>query len=210
MLVRIAGEVLRTRSLVLPFALARFRRCREELGSAPDEDFRHRQYEMAVMRADCAPEFIEALVQEWMQDRPLPLLKACRIKGVEALFQALRSSGKRVGIFSDYPAEAKLSALGLTADWIVSAGDPDVARLKPNPAGLLKILQCSGIPPDRALFVGDRIDRDWDAARRASIRALIRSRRSYPDVDTFTSYSQAPFAELLTGTGRPADLARAT
>jgi phosphoglycolate phosphatase/putative hydrolase of the HAD superfamily len=212
MLVRIAGEVLRTRSLDVPLTLARFRRCREELGSAPSGDFRRRQYEMTAISVGCAPEIVEELVEEWMQARPLPLLGACRIKGVRALFHALRFSGKLIGIFSDYPAEAKLSALALTADWIVSAGDPDVAQLKPNPAGLLKILQSSGTPPHRALFVGDRIDRDWEAAHRAGMRALIRSRRSYPDVDTFTSYTQPPFAELLSGTEKQAsdavDLAR--
>lgn len=212
MLVRIAGEVLRTRSLALPLTLARFRRCREELGSAQNGDFRRRQYEMTAIRVGQTPEFVEELVEEWMQIRPLPLLRACRIKGVEALFDALRSSGKRIGIFSDYPAEAKLSALALTADWIVSASDPDVAQLKPNPAGLIKILQSSGTPPDRTLFVGDRIDRDWEAARRANMRALIRSKRSYPNVDTFTSYSQPPFTKLLRGMERrasdAADLAR--
>ena len=105
--------------------------------------------------------------------------------------------GKRVAVFSDYPDVEKVSALGLQAWPIVCATDDEVARLKPDPAGLLRILNQSGVHPNRALMIGDRFDRDGLAARRANVRALIRSRRVHPEFETFQGFDDAIFAPLL-------------
>ncbi|WP_193742869.1 HAD family hydrolase [Sphingobium bisphenolivorans] len=197
MMVKIGVEVLRNRSLTLPRLLRRYRQCREELALRPHEDFRRRQYASTAEHMGCAPDEVEALVEEWMQLRPLPLLKASRVEGIDLLFRALRSTGKMIGIFSDYPADAKLAAMGLEADWIACAGHAEVGRLKPEPAGLIKLLQWSGVAPERAILVGDRVDRDWEAGSRAGVRTIIRSRRSCRHVDSFARYTDPPFAELL-------------
>lgn len=179
-------------------ALRDFRRHREALAEAEDADFEARQYALPAARAGLDPARVRAAVSEWMERRPLPLLARCAYPGAGALFAALRRAGKRVAVLSDHPAREKLAALGLDADPVVWAGDEGVGRLKPHPAGLLRVLRLAGgVPPGRALMVGDRPERDGEAARRAGVAALIRSRRPLPGVRTFAAYDDPVFRPVL-------------
>ncbi|HEX7872337.1 MAG TPA: HAD family hydrolase [Sphingobium sp.] len=173
---QLAGEVARTRSLVVLRLLSAYRRQREALGRMEAEDFQERQYHLPRHR----PETVRALVGEWMEERPLALLPRCRLPGVERLFDALERR-RAVALFSDYPVEAKLASLKLSASFSICA--QEVGRLKPHPAGLLRLMELAGTSPARTLMIGDREDRDGAAARRAGVRALIRGRdfRNYDD-----------------------------
>ena len=104
------------------------------------------------------------------------MLAGCRYPHVDALFAGLRSAGKLIAVFSDYPATDKLAVLGLQAAPVVCAADAAVARLKPDPAGLLAILRHAGV----------------DARR-----ALIPSSRPHPDYRTFRAYDDPLFRPLL-------------
>src|SRR3546814_11843099 len=73
---------------------------------------------------------VSALVDDWMNRRPLPLLMKARFPGVERLFHAIRASGRGIGVLSDYPAVAKLEALGLAADFIVASADDGVGVMQ--------------------------------------------------------------------------------
>ncbi len=170
------AEALRRRSLALPRTLAAFRRMREalaEAGRRTEVDFLRLQYLLPAQRLGCRPSEVQALVEEWMEQRPLRWLAACRRPGVEALFDALRAQGKRVAVLSDYPARDKLAALGLQADTVVWAGDAGVGRLKPDPRGLRQILARTGVGADRTLVVGDRADRDGAVAARVGAQAVL-------------------------------------
>ena len=167
---RLLAATWRTRSLDTLLTMRTFRKVREALGDRPQADF---------MR------------------QPLPLLAGCRYPHVDALFAGLRSAGKLIAVFSDYPATDKLAVLGLQAAPVVCAADAAVARLKPDPAGLLAILRHAGVDARRALMIGDRIDCDGVAASRAGMRALIRSSRPHPDYGTFRAYDDPVFRPLL-------------
>lgn len=181
----------------IALTLREFRRVRERLAERPNaDDFMTRQFAMTAARRRRSPADVERLVSEWMDVRPLRFLERCRYRGVDRVFAAFRRAGKVVAIFSDYPAREKLAALGLEADILVSACDPDVARLKPHPAGLLKILRATGARPERCLMIGDRERRDGEAARRAGVRALIRSRWPQGPAETFGSYADDLFGSL--------------
>lgn len=195
----------RERGLHTLRVLQAFRAQREVLGEEENPDFLRLQYTRTAARTGCDAQTVRALVQHWMEQRPLPLLGACRWPRVESVFDSLRAAGKTVAVWSDYPAREKLQALSLQADWVVAASDPEIARLKPNPRGLLALLECTGIPAGRALMVGDRPDRDAQAARRAGVPALVLARgatrgamRGASDgVQTFRAYDDAVFAPLL-------------
>lgn len=197
MLARLLAHAARTRSLQALRVLRVFRQVRESLGDTADADFAVLQYERAAQQLGCAAGQVRALAAEWMEQRPLPLLRACRLPHVDRLFQGLRGAGKTVAVFSDYPAAAKLEALDLQAHPVVCAGDADCARLKPDPAGLLSILRRTGVPAARALLIGDRFDRDAAAAQRAGVHALVRSRRPHPQVATFRRYDDPVFQPVL-------------
>lgn len=194
---RLALDALRTRSLRTLWILRVFRQVREALAEEGCEDFVEAQYARTAQRAGCSEAQVRALVHEWMERRPLPLLAPCRHARVERLFEALHAAGKRVAVLSDYPAHDKLAALGLRADPVMCAHDPEVARLKPDPRGLQAILAATGVTAQRALMIGDRFDRDAAAAQRAGMRALVRSRRVHAAVPTFRRFDDPVFRPLL-------------
>jgi phosphoglycolate phosphatase len=201
MLRQLIVHTLQTRSLDTLLILRTFRRVREALGEQPGADFITQQYAQTASRQHTTPAAVRALTDEWMERRPLPLLAACRYVHAAEVFAGLRAAGKRVAAFSDYPATAKLAALGLRADVVVCATDAGIARLKPDPAGLLAILRQTGVAPERALMIGDRFDRDAAAAERAGVRALILSSRPHARWATFQAYDDAVFRPLLAGDG---------
>ena len=201
MLRQLIVHTWQTRSLDTLLTLRTFRQVREALGEQAGADFMVLQYAQTASRHGTTSAAVRALTDEWMERRPLPLLAGCRYAQVAEVFAGLRAAGKQIAAFSDYPATAKLAALGLRADVVVSATDADIARLKPDPAGLLAILQQTGVAPGRALMIGDRFDRDAAAAERAGMRALIRSARPHAQWPTFRGYDDAVFRPLLAGVG---------
>ena len=197
MLRQLLAHSWRTRSFDALRTLRTFRHVREELGDSPDVSFVDAQYARTAGMHNKSPEEVRLLVDEWIERRPLPLLASCRYPGVEELFAGLRAQGKHIAVFSDYPASAKLAALGLEADSVVCATDPAIGRLKPDPAGLREILRISGAAPERALMIGDRADRDGAAARAVHVNALLLGGRPNSGFDTFRSYADPVFRPLL-------------
>lgn len=198
---RLALDALRTRSLRTLQVLRVFRQVREELADMSRADFMRAQYALTAHRTGTDEAAVAALVRQWMEQRPLALLRDCRWPRLERLFEALQAAGKQVAVWSDYPAHDKLAALGLRADLVVWAGDAGVGRLKPDPRGLRAILHATGVPPQRTLMIGDRFDRDAAAAQRAGVRSLVLSRHSPPadagQAQAFAGYDDAVFQPLL-------------
>ena len=102
-----------------------------------------------------------------------------------------------MGVVSDYPAEEKLRCLGLRARTVVCTTDPQIVALKPHPKGLLKASELLGIPPARALVIGDLYDLDGLAAQRAGMLFLIKERRASGRPNRFVVY--ADLLETLEG-----------
>ncbi|MES2977804.1 MAG: HAD family hydrolase [Pseudomonadota bacterium] len=197
MLLQLLIHAVKNGSLDTLKVLRTFRRLRERLADHPGEDFDLLQYTLTAQRHGKSPEVIRSIVHEWMEERPLPFLRACRVPHVERLFKGLAEAGKSVAVLSDYPARLKLHALELEANLVVCASDPGVMRLKPDPAGILEILKRTGVAPERCLMVGDRSDRDGEAARRAGVQAFIRSRKPCTGFATFESFDDAMFEAVL-------------
>ncbi len=183
----LAVHALGQASLAVPRRLAAFRHLREALGEATARawaqeppgrapDFRVLQYRLAARRSGCSPAEMEALVEDWMEQRPLRLMRACRRRRVVELFDALHRLGKRVAVLSDYPPQAKLQALELEADLVLWAGDACVGRLKPDPRGLQQLMSRAGVAASRTVMIGDRDERDGMAARLAGTHAVILGR----------------------------------
>jgi len=92
---------------------------------------------------------------------------------------------------------AKLEAMQLSADVVVSATDDDVGVLKPHPLGLERLMQRAGVPPGATLVIGDRVERDGIAAQRAGARCLIRSAKLRPGWQTFARFDDPVFAPAI-------------
>ncbi len=123
-----------------------------------------------------------------MEVKPLKYLKECRYAGVKELVTQLRSTGKIIGLLSDYPAQDKLSKLELEADFVLSARDEQVAALKPSPRGLQHLMAFAGVGPKATVMIGDRAERDGEMGRRAAVKTYLRSRKAIAGWDCFSSF----------------------
>ena len=177
--------------------LAKYRRIRERLGDEQAADFERASLAETAEATNNSPDGVRAIVSEWIERRPLQYLAACRYPGVPQLFTGLQRSGKSIAILSDYPAQAKLQALGLAADHVVSAGDDGIGLLKPHPKGFEHLIAAAGVKPQQTLVIGDRVDRDGRVARQVGAQALIRSSRPIEGWQTFVSFDDALFAPIL-------------
>lgn len=195
----LAKNALLNRDLGTPLVLRKFRAIREELAERNAPNFAEEQFALTAAACNCTPQMVREIVADWIELRPLAHIRKHRVRGIESVFDALRRRGKKIGILSDYPAQEKVHALGLSADVIVSAEQPDVMALKPNPAGISKILRLTGVQPDHTLMIGDRFETDWKAARAAGLHCLIRSRHGDPRAPTFGDYHDPCFKQLIAG-----------
>ncbi len=167
--------------------VSRYRKLREVLAEEETEGFEPILVAKVAEGLGMPPAQVSGIVEDWINIRPLKILGPCRFDGVKALFDQLRASGRLIGVLSDYPAKDKLQALGLEADFVVSA--LDVGVLKPHPRGLQHLMALAGVEPHETIMIGDRAERDGEAARRAGVKAYILSRKAIAGWDCFASYA---------------------
>jgi len=167
--------------------LSAYRQAQEVLRSqGPVDDIARAQVDLAAARTGVPASHVSALVEEWIDVRPLDVIASSARSGLVAALDALRDRGLRLGVVSDYPATAKLAALGVADrfDTVVSAGDRRVQAFKPDPRGLTVALKDLGLHSSETLYVGDRADVDAPAAAAAGMSCvLIGSPRRRSDND---------------------------
>jgi len=124
--------------------------------------------------AGAARPLVGQLVEAFVAYRPAKL--ACFPGATESL-EALRRVVP-VALYTDGRPDiqrAKLAALGLEAAFdLVLITDEALGRerRKPDPAGLRRIAETLGVPPDRTVVIGDRVDKDIAVARRLGAPAI--------------------------------------
>ncbi|PKB78882.1 MAG: hypothetical protein BZY88_16185 [SAR202 cluster bacterium Io17-Chloro-G9] len=93
--------------------------------------------------------------------------------GVVQTLGSLKESGYRLAVFSDKRqvfGEAELAQTGIGGLMDYSLFLVDGRPYKPDPQGLLHVLDAMGVAPDQALYVGDTGD-DMECARRAGVKS---------------------------------------
>jgi putative hydrolase of the HAD superfamily len=135
------------------------------------------QYEVTATRLGVKEEEVRKVVDTWIMTEPLKHLGRCKFPDVDLIFDSLKARGKRTAVVSDYPVREKMLSLGLEADVFVCATDPDVDCFKPDPKGFLVAAAKLGLSPQECLVVGDREEKDGEAARAAGMFFL----RSTPE-----------------------------
>ena len=203
MLLRLALDAASSRSLAVLRVLKTFRTLPRKAGRDAGRRFCNATIRAARRAARDAPRMPSKRSSKngLTAGRSMSSIPAA-IAACERVFAGLAAQRKTLAVLSDYPAREKLKALGLGADIIVCAGDPDVGVLKPHPAGLQRVLSRAEVPARAAIMIGDRVDRDWAVAQRHGMRALIRSRKPIAGVDTFRDYEDEVFQPIM---GRATD-----
>lgn len=158
--------------------LGRFRAEHERLRHKA-EDAANTPYDLQIERTSQAlgvsAKLVRQVVHSWMQERPQKWLPRCIRHGLVQRVKDFRRASGRVAVVSDYPATAKLAALGLAplVDVVVSSGETgELKRLKPAPDGYLLAARMLEIPAEQCLVIGDRDDTDGQAAQAAGMEFL--------------------------------------
>ncbi len=110
----------------------------------------------------------------------------------------------RLAALSDYPAEAKLRALGIADlfELVLCAQAPEIGVFKPHPRGLQVVLEQMGVDRHECLYVGDRADVDAAAAAAAGVACAILTREPARASDTHTTVTSYPHLQALLSSAR--------
>jgi phosphoglycolate phosphatase/putative hydrolase of the HAD superfamily len=136
---------------------------------------------------------VRNVVQEWMQERPLMFLRWFRPRQLPRLLGKLKARGFRLGLYSDYPAQDKVAALGLDGcfDLFLSSQDAEVHGFKPDSNGFEIAARRMRLRPDQVLYIGDRAEVDAAGAAAAGMPAIILKRgftrsqvKSFPTIES--------------------------
>lgn len=133
------------------------------------------EYQYAVT-AGCmgvTARMVQEVIEEWMMERPLKYLWHVRDKKLCAWIEEWKKQGKKVVIFSDYPVEKKVQALGIEADALYSSHNLRIGRMKPATKGLEVIGKDLQVPLENILVVGDRMSKDGKMAEDAGCDYVI-------------------------------------
>jgi len=111
--------------------------------------------------------------------------KTCRLiyRGWEPLFKkvklfshvietltALKANGVKLGLLSDFPPQAKLEHLGLSAFWDTVLCSEETGRLKPDPLPFRELAASMGFPPEEILYVGNSFAYDVVGASQTGMK----------------------------------------
>lgn len=148
-----------------------FRKLREDWNTESEiKNLDEVQYKALSARTGLSVTYIQETVEKWLYHNPLRLLYRYRNKRLIAVLQSCIALGKKTAVYSDYPAEAKRDALQLPKIPCYYGGQPEIAAMKPNPKGILTIMNDLQVTnPSRVLIIGDRMNRDGQAAVNAGI-----------------------------------------
>jgi putative hydrolase of the HAD superfamily len=162
--------------------LQTFRRVREGLRplgrtAAPLNDL---QFDETARRAGVRRTAVQQAVDEWIFRRPLKYLARARRRDVIAVLTRLHEQRIPLGVLSDYPADAKLRAMGVADLFsrVVCTTEPPINAFKPHPRGFLHACSLLGCDAARVVYIGDRADVDAAGARAAGMTCCLVGRRA--------------------------------
>jgi FMN phosphatase YigB (HAD superfamily) len=148
----------------------------EESSPASETSFQvapyDRQLDRTASRLALPVEQVRSLIDTWMHYRPGKWLWLFRHRRLLHEIAQFRKSGGKTAVVSDYPASAKLLALGAADlfDVVVANGEQGgPCRLKPSPEGYLLAAERLEVSPESCLVIGDRDDADGLAAHAAGM-----------------------------------------
>lgn len=172
MLFYLLGHILRHPSSIGDvFLIKRYREVREKwetyeqtVSFPADMPLEDRQYLFVAEEKKVPAKRVEEAVRFYMREAPLTLLPAYKDAILAETIELLKGKGISIVVYSDYPVEDKLRALGVKADLCFTSADEQINCMKPDPKGLQVILETLNLNAEDAVMVGDRYEKDGLAA----------------------------------------------
>jgi len=141
---------------------------------AADAEASDPQLHATAAKLGMSADDIRDIVHEWVAHRPLRFLP--RIENTDLLktINMLHGRGIPQGVYSDYPPDDKLAALGLAGRFeaVIWSGQQGVGEFKPSSRGFAEIARRLDVDPGEVVFVGDRASRDGRGARSVGMQFL--------------------------------------
>lgn len=158
--------------------ILKYRQMREKWDASDSgNDMEMRQYAKTALSCGMSPEEVKRIIIHWMHEEPLKYLLPYRDEEAVLRMRAMQKQGIRNVVYSDYPTKDKLKALEIPVEESFSAADEVIGCMKPNPKGIEYILQKYRINKKDAIMIGDRMEKDGEAAIAAGIDYLILRRK---------------------------------
>lgn len=158
------------------FILYHFRKVREKMAGQQHENLEEVQYQICADQLNLSIVRIKKVVSKWLLQSANQYLADYRYPGLIEFLKLMSAAQIKTAVYSDYPAVEKLKAMQLSVDLIVASTDSSVNALKPNPKGLLSILDTFQLIASQAIFIGDRAELDGQCALKAEMPFILISR----------------------------------
>lgn len=131
------------------------------------------QYQQVADKLKTNADRVKRVIYNWIYDFPLPYLKQYKDEKLAGIIESLKVQGIITAVYSDYPVEEKLKAMGIHVEYHFSAANEEILCLKPDPKGLKEILKKLELSPDEVLMIGDRYSKDGLCAVGAEVDYVI-------------------------------------
>lgn len=154
-----ALHVYRYKELI---CLYRFRQMRES--AAYNKASIEQLCRILSARVEMSAEEIRGIIDQWLFKVPLKIINKCRYDGIIDFLNDAYFEGRKVFIYSDYPAEDKLKVLRMDYDCLYYPEKVKIYELKPSKTMMGHIAESIGMPVDEILFIGNRDEKDKRSA----------------------------------------------
>ena len=112
---------------------------------------------------------IRLLRDYWLIDSQSLAIQIFQRNGLLRKISQLQRQGVTIILWSDYPTAEKSKRLKLHPDLNLCSEDPIIRFAKPSAEGLLYVIECLKLKTNEVILIGDRDDRDGEAAAAAGI-----------------------------------------
>jgi putative hydrolase of the HAD superfamily len=185
---RLVPFLLKEQRYLRAFGKARNRLRAEGAGGEAGEPFYRKQARYMGELLETPPEGLEEKTERLIYRGWEPYYKKVKLfPHVIETLTALKKSGVKLGLLSDFPPLAKLGYLGLSGFWDVVLCSEEIGRLKPDPLPFRELALKMGFPPEEILYVGNSFAYDVLGAsqigmKTAWITGALRSRKAVKPV----------------------------
>jgi putative hydrolase of the HAD superfamily len=164
--------ILKEWRLLLAFGNARkIIRMEQEKTPSAGGNFYEYQAEIVAKLLTVKPEPMKEKIETLIYKGWQPLFKKIKLyKNVVETLNALRKSGYKLALLSDFPPEKKLEYLGISGIWDAVLCSERCGAIKPHLLSFTELIAALALPCERILYVGNSRSYDIAGAKRAGMK----------------------------------------
>jgi HAD superfamily hydrolase (TIGR01549 family) len=164
--------ILKEWRLLLAFGNARkIIRTEQEKTPSASGNFYEYQAEIVAKLLAVKSEPMKEKIETLIYNGWVPLFKKIKLyKNVVETLTALRKSGYKLALLSDFPPEKKLEYLGISGIWDAVLCSERCGAIKPHLLSFTELIAAMALPCEKILYVGNSRSYDVAGAKRAGMK----------------------------------------